>query len=103
MPAFVSFTVAPTPRNRDGVVRAMERAYPSLLCEAGIGGTVEVFLLIDEEGAVVDARIDQGSGHAALDAVALDVAYVYRFTPALNRDRPVAVWVSVPVTFQVRQ
>ena len=103
VPRFVPFTVAPTLRNRDEVIRAMERAYPPLLRDAGIGGTVDVFLRIDEEGSVVEARINQGSAHASLDAAALDVAYVYRFSPALNRDRPVAVWVSVPVTFQVRR
>ena len=101
-PTFTPFTVAPSIQNRAEVVRAMEREYPPLLRDAGIGGTVRVFFFIDENGQVQDFRIDQSSGHQALDDAALAVADVYRFTAALNRDKKVPVWMSFPITFQVR-
>lgn len=101
-PTFTPFTVAPSIQNRAEVVRAMEREYPPLLRDAGIGGSVKVFFFIDEEGQVGDFRIDQSSGHTALDDAALAVADVYRFTAALNRDKKVPVWVSFAITFQVR-
>lgn len=101
-PTFTPFTVAPSILNRNEVVRAMEREYPPLLRDAGIGGTVRVYFFIDENGAVQDTRIDQSSGHQALDDAALAVADVYRFSAALNRDKKVPVWVSFPITFQVR-
>ncbi len=101
-PTFTPFTVAPSIQNRQEVVRAMEREYPPLLRDAGIGGTVRVYFFIDENGTVQDYRIDQSSGHQALDDAALAVADVYRFTAALNRDKKVPVWVSFPITFQVR-
>jgi len=101
-PTFTPFTVAPSILNRDEVVRAMEREYPPLLRDAGIGGTVKVYFFIDENGTVQDTRIDQSSGHQALDEAALKVANIYRFSPALNRDKKVPVWVSFPITFQVR-
>jgi protein TonB len=101
-PTFTPFTVAPSILNRDEVVRAMTREYPPLLRDAGIGGTVRVFFFIDEGGVVKDYRIDQSSGHQALDDAALAVADVYRFSAALNRDKKVPVWVSFPITFQVR-
>ena len=101
-PTFTPYTVAPSILNRDEVVRAMVREYPALLRDAGIGGTVRVYFFIDENGQVRDTRIDQTSGHAALDAAALAVADVYRFSAALNRDKKVPVWVSFPITFQVR-
>lgn len=101
-PTFTPFTVAPAILNRPEVVRAMTREYPPLLRDAGIGGTVKVFFFIDEEGAVKDFRIDQTSGHQALDDAALAVADVYQFSAALNRDKKVPVWVSFPITFQVR-
>lgn len=101
-PTFTPFTVAPSILNRDDVVRAMEREYPPLLRDAGIGGTVRVYFFIDENGQVQDTRIDQSSGHQALDDAAIKVAGVYRFSPALNRDKKVPVWVSFPITFQVR-
>jgi len=43
-----------------------------------------------------------GPSTRALDAAALAVADVYRFSAALNRDKVVPVWVSFPITFQVR-
>jgi protein TonB len=101
-PTFTPFTVAPEIQNRNEVIRAMEREYPPLLRDAGIGGTVRVYFFIDEGGQVRDTRIDQSSGHQALDQAALNVAGVYRFSPALNRDQRVPVWVSFPITFQVR-
>jgi len=101
-PTFTPFTVAPSILNRNDVVRAMEREYPPLLRDAGIGGQVRVYFFIDEQGSVQDYRIDQTSGHQALDDAALAVADVYRFSAALNRDKKVPVWVSFPITFQVR-
>lgn len=101
-PTFTPFTVQPSILNRDDVIRAMEREYPPLLRDAGIGGTVKVYFFIDESGQVQDTRIDQTSGHQALDDAALKVAGIYRFSPALNRDKKVPVWVSFPITFQVR-
>ena len=101
-PTFTPYTVAPSILNRDEVVRAMVREYPALLRDAGIGGTVKVYFFIDENGQVRDTRIDQTSGHQALDDAALNVAGVYRFSAALNRDKKVPVWVSFPITFQVR-
>lgn len=101
-PTFTPFTVAPSIQNRAEVVRAMTREYPPLLRDAGIGGTVEVYFFIDENGQVQDFQINKSSGHQALDDAALAVADVYRFTAALNRDKKVPVWVSFPITFQVR-
>lgn len=101
-PTFTPFTVAPSILNRDEVIAAMMEAYPPLLRDAGIGGTARVYFFIDEEGLVRDVRLDQSTGHPALDAAALAVADVYRFTPARNRDDPTPVWVSFPITFQTR-
>ena len=101
-PVFTPFTVPPEITNRDEVIAAMVAAYPPVLRDAGIGGEVRVFFFIAATGAVADVRIDQSSGHEALDRAALAVARVYRFRPARNRDETVPVWVSFPITFQVR-
>jgi protein TonB len=101
-PVFTPFTVAPEIKNVRDVIRAMEREYPPILRDAGIGGRVVVWFFIDEEGRVQDNRIAESSGHAALDDAAIKVAGVYEFTPALNRDKRVKVWVQFPITFEVR-
>lgn len=101
-PTFTPFTVAPSILNRDEVVQAMADAYPAELREDGIGGTARVFFFVSDDGTVEDVRLDQSSGIPALDEAALSVAQIYRFSPALNRDERVPVWVSFPITFRVR-
>lgn len=101
-PSFTPFTVAPQLKNRDDVGRALEREYPPLLRDAGVGGKVEVWVRISDQGKVEDVRINQSSGHPALDEAAIKVGQVMQFTPAMNRDKQVPVWVSIPITFQVR-
>ena len=101
-PSFTPFTVAPRIQNRAEVSRTLESAYPPVLRDAGVGGSAEVWLRLDEQGIVQDVQINASSGHPALDQAALRVGEIMRFSPAMNRDKVVPVWVSVPVTFQVR-
>jgi protein TonB len=101
-PTFTPFTVRPELTNTSEVQRALEREYPPLLRDAGIGGSPVVWFFIDESGNVQDTRLNKSSGHQQLDDAALKVADLMRFTPALNRDKKVPVWVSLPITFQVR-
>ena len=104
-PRFIAYDVAPRLTNASEVAGALEREYPPLLKEAGIGGEVIVWLYIDEEGKVAQSRIRSEppgtSGHDALDAAALSVADEMEFTPAQNRDKVTAVWVQIPITFTV--
>ena len=79
---------------------AMNAEYPPLLRGAGIGGTVIVFVFVNELGKLEEVRLQKSSGHRALDEAALTVAEQFDFSPALNRDEPVPVWVQFPITFQ---
>jgi len=101
-PAFTPFTVRPEVRNRAAVTRALEREYPPLLRDAGIGGTVLLWIFIDESGTVRDSRVQESSGHNAFDEAARRVASVFEFSPAMNRDQRVPVWIQIPITFNTR-
>lgn len=101
-PTFTPFTVAPRIINREEVISALERDYPPLLRDAGIGGQVNVWFFINTEGEVEELRIQESSGSEALDEAAIRVAATIRFTSALNRETPVPVWVAFPITFQAR-
>ncbi len=101
-PTFTPYTVRPDIINRGELARALEREYPPLLRDAGIGGTVLVWFFIDEEGRVQNTEVNQSSGHRPLDEAALAVAPIIQFTPALNRDKRVPVWISLPITFTTR-
>jgi protein TonB len=101
-PTFTPFTVAPEILNRSDVAVALNANYPEELRNAGIGGTALLFLFIDDEGRVQNIRIHQTSGFDALDQAALRVARVFEFSPAMNRDERVPVWIQIPVTFTTR-
>lgn len=101
-PTFTPYTVKPELRNLAEVRQALEREYPPLLRESGVGGAVYVWFFIDETGRVVRTQLKQSSGHAALDRAALEVADIMEFSPALNRDQRVKVWVALPISFEVR-
>lgn len=101
-PVFTPYTVEPRLTNPAQVGQALQRLYPPLLRDSGIGGTVNVWFFIDEEGVVRNTQLQEGSGHAALDEAALKVADLMKFTPALNRDQKVKVWVEVPIQFKTQ-
>ena len=100
-PVFTPMTVHPEIKNRDEVRAALMREYPPLLRNAGVGGQVVVWFFISEDGTVLDSRVSQPSVHKALNEAALKVADVFRFSPALNRENVVQVWIQLPITFQV--
>ncbi len=58
-----------------------------------------VWFYVSESGRVLYAQVCESSGQADLDEAALGVAAVYQFTPALDPNDPVAVWIQLPVTF----
>jgi protein TonB len=55
----------------------------------GTRGDVVIDIVIDEEGKVVDAEVDQGLGHGVDEAV-MAVLETWTFTPATKAGKPVA-------------
>lgn len=101
-PTFTPYTLKPELANTQEIARALQRSYPPLLRDAGVGGTAVLWFLIDERGAVQKKQIFRQSGHQSLDDAALAVAERMRFRPAENHGRKVPVWVQIPVTFSSR-
>lgn len=102
-PVFTPMTVRPEITNLLDIQQSLMRLYPSYLRESGIGGTVLVWFFISEEGRVQDSRVHKGSGYAPLDDAALKVADVFQFSPALNRNKTVRVWIQFPIRFEIHQ
>lgn len=101
-PHFTPYTVKPRLRNSAEVSRALQREYPPLLRDAGIGGTTVLWFNIGDDGTVVRTMVNNPSGHDELDEAAVRVAGMMEFTPAQNRDESVAVWVLIPLTFSAK-
>ena len=98
-PTFTPYEVAPEITNRTAVQSALVREYPAVLRDAGVGGTVLMHFFIDSTGSLENVLVADSSGFDQLDQAALRVATVFEFSPALNRDERVAVWIQVPITF----
>ncbi len=101
-PSFTPRTIEPQLRNRSAVQEALIENYPRVLRERRIGGTVSLWVLIDTAGRVMRSEIHQSSGNAILDRAASQVAHVMLFTPAMNRDRKVSVWLQLPINFKTQ-
>jgi len=71
--------------------------YPDLAREASVDGTVMVQALVGKDGKVKDTRVVKSI--PMLDAAATAAVRQWVFKPALSNNKPVAVWVAVPVKF----
>ena len=76
-------------------------AYPEAARRMRLQGTVIVQATIDTSGNVVDARALRGLGFGCEDA-ALEAIRTWRYRPATLDGRPVSVYLTVTVTFQLR-
>ncbi|MDH3733554.1 MAG: energy transducer TonB [Gemmatimonadota bacterium] len=100
-PSFIPYDTPPAMRNRSQVMQLLQRYYPRNLKDAGIGGRVELWLYVNEQGRVERSEVKTSAGNALLDDAAQRVAADMEFSPAKNRDKTTAVWVSQWVTFEV--
>ena len=77
-------------------------SYPESARRLRIQGRVVVNVFVDEKGQVTATEILQSPGFGALERAAVEAILTVEWLPALQRQRPVAVWVAVPVVFRLR-
>ncbi|MEO0293821.1 MAG: energy transducer TonB [candidate division WOR-3 bacterium] len=94
-PKFVYYEVPPKVLNP----KVMD-FYPEVAKRLGIEGTLYLELWVDKEGKVRQVIVKKPL-YPAIDEEAKKRAYLLRFTPAMQRDNPVDVWLSFPVTFKL--
>jgi len=80
-------------------VTRVSPVYPDLAREAGVDGTVNVQALVGKDGKVKDVRVVKSI--PMLDEAAKAAVRQWVFKPALSNNKPVAVWVGVPVKFSL--
>ena len=101
-PVYIARDVEPRLRNGAEVRLLLERLYPPMLREAGIGGTVVLWVFVETDGSAGSCQVHRSSGYEALDRVAEQITDRMVFSPAQSRDRPVGVWISQPIEFRIR-
>jgi TonB family protein len=94
---FISLTVEPTFDYAEFVGRIV---YPEEARKNGIEGRVLVRVLIDTTGTAVKFRIDH-SDNAIFDTTAVDAVMRTKFTPAMQNEKAVTAWVTVPINFKI--
>jgi TonB family protein len=76
--------------------------YPPIALRQRVEGTVEVSVLVDEKGQVIEAKlVTAAGGRVGLNEAALDNARKRRYRPATKDGVPVRVWVPVRVKFEL--
>ncbi|MCE2441128.1 MAG: energy transducer TonB [Candidatus Latescibacteria bacterium] len=81
------------------LVREVLPVYPRDAHELGLEGVVFVKFAVGTDGRVKEASIQKGPG--IFHASALEAVYRFAFRPALQNDKPVAVWMTRPIRFRI--
>ena len=86
-----------------GGLGALQRkvSYPEMARRAGIQGRVTIQFIVNERGEVEDPRVIRGIG-GGCDEEALKAVQSARFTPGMQRGRPVRVQYSLPIVFRLQ-
>ena len=75
--------------------------YPESARKAGAQGITLLKLRVLENGKVGEVQIEQSAGHSDLDMAAADAVRRWLFEPARMGKQPIAVWVLLPVKFEL--
>ena len=81
----------------------MKPTYPESARRAGIEGTSLLRFEITEGGMVSKITVEQSAGHEDLDRAAIAAVQKWRFEPARRGAQAVAVWVTLPVRFELKK
>lgn len=74
--------------------------YPEMARKAGIDGTVIVQFVVNKKGIPIDLQVIRSAG-GGLDEAAINAVRKARFTPGIQRGRPVQVRMTIPVRFEL--
>lgn len=86
------------------VLSSKKPEYPRSAREAEIEGVAYVALSVDTAGTVIHAEVVSSAGYAALDRAAVEAAYQWRFSPALDRyGQPSPCRITIPFNFYLHE
>ena len=77
-------------------------AYPLLAIRQGAQGQVLLLVEVLTDGRAGRIDLEKSSGHAALDAAAINAVRAWRFTPARKDGLLAAQTVSIPIQFNLK-
>ncbi len=101
LPTFIPHDEPPEPIGGYPAIQKM-LVYPEIARKAGVEGRVMIWAKIAVDGTVSRTRIMVSLGPNGCDEAAASAIRGVKWRPAMQRDRPVEVWVAVPVEFRLK-
>ena len=82
------------------IISSAKIEYPAAAADVGIGGEVELQIIIDESGKVIKAipRSEDPRGYGFAQAC-MDAIFQYKFRPAMKKNVPVKMEYIIPFKF----
>ena len=74
--------------------------YPEIARKAGLQGKVFVRFHVGKDGRVHEVQILKGE--AIFQQAAIDAVMKFRFSPAMQNDKAVSVWMSQVIRFDLQ-
>jgi protein TonB len=85
------------------IVKEIKPVYPEMAALAGINGKVIVQFYVDKKGNVKNPRAIKAEPKGmGFEEAAVEAVLQWKFTPALQQNNPVGVWVAQTVTFKIK-
>lgn len=94
---FITYEEAPV------LLKMVQPKYPDIAKKAGVEGRVTLQIVVDEEGNVQDALVVLAIPAGIFEEAAIEAVMQWKFKPARQRDKPVAVYVGQNIEFTLRQ
>jgi len=84
------------------LVKRVQPVYPEMARQAAVGGKVLVQFYVDKKGDVKKVKVIKAEPKGlGFEEAATEAVMQWKFTPALQREYPVGVWVAQTITFTV--
>jgi len=101
VPIFIPHDEPPEPIGGYSAIQSKLK-YPEIARKAGVEGRVMIWAQIGVDGNVVRTRVMRSLGPNGCDEAAAEAIQSCKWRPAMQRDKPVRVWVAVPVDFRLK-
>jgi len=98
-PIFIKHDVEPVPIGGYAAIQG-NITYPELARRAGVEGRAMIWTKIDTDGKILTTKVMRSLGPYGCDEVAMKAIRSVKWKPAMQNNKPIAVWVAVPVDFR---
>jgi protein TonB len=95
---FIYVEKQPAPVNLDEIKKNIK--YPTIAKEGNIQGKVIIKILVDKEGNPVKHHVVRSPHQLLTDACVKEI-YKLKFTPGIQAQKPIKVWVQIPFDFKI--